>query len=341
MLKLYNTKVFIKQLKNNKMENLLLLSNILSCIKDCKAYQNHLRETLLEVQQKLRWISLTHKKSAQKKEKVKQKCKRKRLPYHSIYQLLNILKTKVKRPQFPSSDSFDKQTLSKLFDLYNQHPNNWEKISSILNKPVLLCVKNYQQKVSEKFSSLKKLTWTEAEDLSLFEAVDKIGKKNWTEVSNWVDGKTSSQCYHRYMKTLNPSIKRGKWTFSEDIKLLLSVKVFGNNWVNVSEQIKHRTDIQCRERYCNILCPDINNNEWTKFEDLKLCLLILAWGKKWSKIARLMRGRTDNQCWRRSKFLIKASNLMKGFVIIRIFRPTLPEAVKKIFVRIHGLFISL
>ena len=36
------------------MENLLLLSNILSCIKDCKAYQNHLRETLLEVQQKLR-----------------------------------------------------------------------------------------------------------------------------------------------------------------------------------------------------------------------------------------------------------------------------------------------
>ena len=35
-------------------------------------------------------------------------------------------------------------------------------------------------------------------------------------VSSFLDGRTGSQCMHRYIKSINPSIKRGKWDQEED-----------------------------------------------------------------------------------------------------------------------------
>jgi Myb-like DNA-binding domain len=300
------------------MEKLILVQEILLCIKNNQNYQNFLKDTLLQVQQKLRWIALTRKKVTQKKETLKKAPKRKRVPYHPCYQLLNILKTKIKR-QIPPITPFTDKELQILKSLYNKNPNNWSLISSKMNKLSLDCYRNYRRHISYTLSPWK-VVWTESEDLQLFEAVKRLGKNNWSELSNWIDGKSSSQCYNRYIKTLNPSIKRGKWQPMEDVNLILAVKVFGPNWVLVSEQIKNRTDIQCRERYCNVLSPSINNSHWALCEDIKLMLLVMLYGKKWSKIARFIKGRTDNQCWRRVKYLIKTSYLLRGLVLTRIFK---------------------
>ena len=302
------------------MEKLFLLQQLLGCIKNSKEYQNILRDTLLQIQQKLRWIALTKKRSYTKRENTRKKAQKKRLPYHPCFQLLNLVKTKVKRYNFPAFISFTNKELVNLENLYTIYGNNWDVISSKLNKSPLECYRNYIRKIKNKANNSNKIQWTEIEDSQLIEAVERCGKNNWNEVSNWVDGKNSSQCYHRYMKTLNQSIKRGKWDSYEDIKLLLGVKIFGTNWVKISELIKNRTDIQCRERYCNVLCPSINSSIWKKKEDFKLIFLILVWGKKWSKIAKIISGRTDNQCWRRSKYLMKTSMLLRGLVILRIFR---------------------
>ena len=64
-----------------------------------------------------------------------------------------------------------------------------------------------------------------------------------------------------------------------------------------------RTDIQCRERWCNILDPSLEDVEWTNEEDLKLLNLYRKYKNKWSLIAKHYGNRTDNTCWRRWKYL--------------------------------------
>lgn len=35
-------------------------------------------------------------------------------------------------------------------------------------------------------------------------------------VSSLLDGRTGAQCMHRYMKSIKPDIKKGKWDKEED-----------------------------------------------------------------------------------------------------------------------------
>jgi hypothetical protein len=311
------------------MDKLLLLNEIFSCIRESRAYQNSLREVIIQVEQKIRWIKLSKRKLSQSPKLLKSKPKRKRVPYHSVYQLLNILKTKIKRPNFSSSSNFSPIEKSKLDHLFQTHRNDWVLISEKLQKSPLQCFQEVQR--SKLKESLKK-TWTSKEDLELCRVVDLIGTKNWAEVANYIDGKTGSSCMHRYTKILNPGISRGKWEAKEDAQLVLAVKLMGNNWVAASKIIGQRTDIQCRERYCNVLSPSINLSAWTFLEDVKIVVFSFLWGNRWSKIAKFFKGRTDNQCWRRSKFLIRTNKVIPRLALARAFGVELPEYLKR-FVR--------
>lgn len=64
------------------------------------------------------------------------------------------------------------------------------------------------------------------------------------------------ECLHRWSKTLNPNIKRGRWTLEEDNRLRLACHAYQNhNWIKIQQHIPGRTDVQCRERWCNIINP--------------------------------------------------------------------------------------
>jgi myb proto-oncogene protein len=111
------------------------------------------------------------------------------------------------------------------------------------------------------------------------------------------------------MKGINPKIMRTKWSFEEDLILGLALKIYGNKkWSKIANHLSGRTDIQCRERYCNILDPSLEEVEWKETEDIKLITLYEKYGGKWSKIAREFGNRTDNTCWRRWKHLISLTN---------------------------------
>ena len=43
-------------------------------------------------------------------------------------------------------------------------------------------------------------------------------------MANCLDGRTGQQCLHRWQKTLNPTIRRGRWTKEED-KVNLTRKI--------------------------------------------------------------------------------------------------------------------
>jgi hypothetical protein len=147
--------------------------------------------------------------------------------------------------------------------------------------------------------------WTSNEDSILKKAILYYGPKNWQQISYCLDGRNNSQCFHRWMKGINPKIRRDKWSNEEDLTLGIALtKIYGfKKWSKIANHLPGRTDIQCRERWCNILDPSLEEVEWTHEEDLKLLNLNEKYGNKWSKIAKEFGNRTDNTCWRRWKYL--------------------------------------
>jgi hypothetical protein len=74
-----------------------------------------------------------------------------------------------------------------------------------------------------------KSKWSVEEDGILREAVKKYGESNWQTVANMLEGRTGQQCLHRWTKTVNPVIKRGRWSAEEDKMLLAAVKAYGKD----------------------------------------------------------------------------------------------------------------
>lgn len=76
-----------------------------------------------------------------------------------------------------------------------------------------------------------------------------------------------------------------------------------------SPQIRYhvgcRTDSALRERFLNVLDPSMSLNSWTS-DEIKRLEDALEDGKllgSWSKVAKEVKTRTDNQCWRQWKLL--------------------------------------
>ena len=182
----------------------------------------------------------------------------------------------------------------------NKESSNNSKTSITIFTPLICYVRHLE---TSSFYKYKK--WNKEEDKILRKAILYYGPKNWQQISYCLDGRNNSQCFHRWMKGINPKIKRDKWSFEEDLTLGLSLsKIYQKKkWSKIANHLLGRTDIQCRERWCNILDPSLEDVEWTNEEDLKLLNLYRKYKNKWSLIAKHYGNRTDNTCWRRWKYL--------------------------------------
>ena len=131
----------------------------------------------------------------------------------------------------------------------------------------------------------------------------------WKTVSSRLDGFTGQQCMHRWTKALRPTITHGKWLDEEDKRLVMGVAFFGcRGWNEVARCVRTKTDVQCRERWTNVLSPNVRQGAWTKEEDALLLGAVEKHGVgKWALVARAIPNRTDNHCWRRWKELKRDS----------------------------------
>ncbi|XP_003790352.1 transcriptional activator Myb isoform X6 [Otolemur garnettii] len=109
-------------------------------------------------------------------------------------------------------------------------------------------------------------------------------------------------CDHDYDGLLPKSAKRhlGKtrWTREEDEKLKKLVEQNGtDDWKVIANYLPNRTDVQCQHRWQKVLNPELIKGPWTKEEDQRVIELVQKYGpKRWSVIAKHLKGRIGKQC---------------------------------------------
>jgi len=120
-----------------------------------------------------------------------------------------------------------------------------------------------------------------------------------------MSGRCSAQLVHRWTKSLDPAIRRDKWDAKEDANLIRAVVQYGQQWAKIRDLniLPGRNDAQIRERYVNCLM-DRARGPFTKEEDEKILELVKQQGSfSWSKVAKSLPGRNDNQVSKRYKVL--------------------------------------
>lgn len=136
--------------------------------------------------------------------------------------------------------------------------------------------------------------WTDQEDTILREMVGKHGKQ-WATIAAALPNRSASQVAARWEKCLDPALTKGPFTAEEDNLIVQFVSTYGpRSWPRISELLPNRSSKQCRERWFNHLDPSINKSPWTPEEDQIIFQQHLKIGGKWSTIAKMVPGRSDN-----------------------------------------------
>ncbi|NXD00201.1 SNPC4 protein, partial [Certhia familiaris] len=98
--------------------------------------------------------------------------------------------------------------------------------------------------------SLKKGPWTPEEDAMLLAAVKKYGCKDWYKIRTEVPGRSDAQCRDRYLKALHWDVRKGKWSWEEEEKLIELVQKHGvGHWSKIAAELPHRNSSQCLSKW--------------------------------------------------------------------------------------------
>ncbi|XP_030579652.1 snRNA-activating protein complex subunit 4 isoform X1 [Archocentrus centrarchus] len=193
---------------------------------------------------------------------------------------------------------------------------NWEAVALELGtgRTAFMCLQMYQRFVS---GSLKRGSWTPAEDALLRELVDKMRIGNfipYTQMSYFMDGRDPSQLIYRWNQVLDPSLKKGPWTKQEDKLLLQAVARHGEkNWWKIRLEVPGRTDGGCRDRYYDCLKAGTKRGPFDRKERELLLELVEKHGVgHWAKIVAEIPNRTDAQCMRTWRQMVKVSDEKLG-----------------------------
>ncbi|XP_074271107.1 MYB-like transcription factor EOBI [Silene latifolia] len=95
----------------------------------------------------------------------------------------------------------------------------------------------------------------------------------------------------------NIEVRKGPWTIEEDLILINYIANHGEGvWNSLARSAGlKRTGKSCRLRWLNYLRPDVRRGNITPEEELLIMELHAKWGNRWSKIAKHLPGRTDNE----------------------------------------------
>jgi hypothetical protein len=102
-----------------------------------------------------------------------------------------------------------------------------------------------------------------------------------------------------------PGINRTPWEDHED-EILLQAREDGNSWPVIATLLPGRIAEAVRERYMNHLDPQLIKTEWTDQETLIMYEAQKRLGNKWTQIAELLPGWSENAIknrWHNAKMM--------------------------------------
>lgn len=152
------------------------------------------------------------------------------------------------------------------------------------------------------------MDWTPEEDEILRDSVVRAARRcgvestmnedtmNWLSVVSIAPSlkRSTDACRERWSVIRLKSVK-GPWGEHEDNLLIDLVTKYGaKKWSHIANFVPGRKGKQCRERWLNHLDPTLKKSAWS---DTELNTLIDAQsrhGNSWSKIAKLLPGRSEN-----------------------------------------------
>lgn len=92
----------------------------------------------------------------------------------------------------------------------------------------------------------KRGKWSESEDRILQSLAQNFIKRkekiNFKKVADQLRGRSAKQCREHWLSTLNPNLKKGRWTKNEEIKLLDLMIENGKSWSIIAKDIEGRAE---------------------------------------------------------------------------------------------------
>jgi len=141
---------------------------------------------------------------------------------------------------------------------------------------------------------------------------------DWEEIGDKLQTRKPKDCRKRWTNSLDPNLKKGKWTAEEDARLLASYNKHGSSWQKISLDIPGRTDDQCAKRYIEVLDPNTKDRlrPWNLEEDLELIKKVKTYGTKWRTISLEMKSRPSLTCRNRWRKIV--TDVVRGKASVEI-----------------------
>lgn len=172
--------------------------------------------------------------------------------------------------------------------------------------------------------------WRRQEEERLRRYVEQHGPSNWKAAAAAVGDRTAVQCLHKWTKCLDPKIRHGPWSDSEDADLrrLAALHCGKRRWCAVSAALNGtRTSKQCRERYINYLEGGAAAvAPWSRLDYARMLRLHRQHGPAWACISRVMR-RPENVIKNKYHSLLRVHDADRVRGLLRVAKILAPMTV--------------
>lgn len=172
--------------------------------------------------------------------------------YSTDTKIFNIKKVKNQRKWTYEED----QILIKLAEQYGE--KRWKDISfNFQNKNALQCFSRYKRIRP----GIVKGSWTKEEDRMILALVNQHGKC-WSKISKAMTTRNGKQIRDRFLNVLDTEIQKGKFTKSEDIKLLHLYSQLGAKWATIAKFFPNRTADMIKNRFHSSIKKKFDTKEF-------------------------------------------------------------------------------